>query len=211
MRARIFPRGGARPRKENISTALTIDEVRNIGLAVEQAHLLGLAFNRFITIHWERAGIAEINAAKATASFLKYARDYLFSKGQSFAYIWVRENDEGNGSKGHHAHILAHVPKGQTLGNLQRRWISAITGKPYRKRVIRTRIIARHSDAAENAFQLYQLNLAIVRDYCLKGASWEAAEAFALPSGRLGGRVMGQRMGMSKNLSREVRGASVFF
>jgi hypothetical protein len=47
------------------------------------------------------------------------------------------------GHKGNHVHILTHLPKGQTLGHLQRRWIKSITGKPYRKDVINTRTIAR--------------------------------------------------------------------
>ena len=205
MRARVFQRGGARPRRGNVSKALTIKEVRKTGMAMHTAHLLDIPLNRFITIHWERAGVAEIDAAKATAAFLKYAREYLASKGLPFAHVWVRESDEGDGSKGHHVHILAHLPKGQSLGRLQRGWIKAITDKPYRKKVILTRLIARHSEAAQNAPQLYQLNLAVLRDYCLKGATYDAAKAFSLPSWRLGGQVIGQRVGMSKNLSRAIR------
>ena len=209
MRARVFKRGGSRPRRGKVSKALTIEEVQKIGMAMHTAWMMGVPFNRFITIHWERAGIAEVDAAQATASFLKYARDYLGSKCLPFAYIWVRENDEGDGSKGHHVHILAHLPRGQSLGRLQRGWIRAITGMSYCKKVILTRPIARHSDAARTTPQLYQFNLAILRDYCLKGASYDAAMAFSLPSWRLGGRVIGQRVGMSKNLSRAIRSGSV--
>ena len=149
MRALIFNRGGARPRRCKISKVLTLDEVRKIDTAIRAAIFLGMPFNRFITIHWERGDVAEIDAAKATTAFLKYARDYLAGKGFPFAYVWVRENDEGDGSKGHHVHILAYLPKGQSLGHLQRRWIKCITGKPYRKRIILTRSIARHSQAAQ--------------------------------------------------------------
>lgn len=173
--------------------------------AIIAAQVIGLPLNRFITVHWERAGLTGQDAAHATNRFLKLARDNLTSKGFPFASIWVRENDEGDRSKGDHAHILAHVPKGQSLGRWQRGWIKNITGKPYRKSVILTRTIARHSEAAEHAPNHYQLNLSILAEYILKGASHDAALALKLPSWRLGGKVEGQRMGMSKNLSRATR------
>lgn len=205
MRATIFQRGGARPRKDKVSGALTIKQVEHIMQAIIAADMIGLPFNRFITIHWERAGLTGQDSALATSRFLKLARDNLVSKGFPFASIWVRENDEGDRSKGDHVHILAHVPKGHSLGRWQRRWIRIITGKPYRKNVILTRTIARHSEAAENAPEHYQLNLTILAEYILKGACREAAMAFNLPSWRLGGKVEGQRVGMSKNLSRAIR------
>jgi len=204
MRPRIFKRGGARPRATRISEALALKEVDKIARAIRIAEEIGLPLNRFITIHWERAGVADHQAARATGRFLKLARDNLASKRLPFAYVWVRENDEGDGSKGDHAHILAHVPDGRTLGPAQRRWIKIISGKPYRKQVIHTRVIARHSNAAQNEPALYRLNLTIVRDYILKGASGPASIAFDLPLWGRGGRVQGQRIGMSKNLSRSI-------
>jgi hypothetical protein len=177
--------------------------------AIIAAHAIGLSFNRFITIHWERAGLTGRDAALATGRFLKLAHDNLVSKGLPFTYVWVRENDDGNGSKGDHVHILAHIPKGKSLGGSQRRWIKGITGKPYRNRVINTRVIARHSEAANITPTLYWLNLAILRNYVLKGASFDAAKALSLPSWRLGGKVTGQRIGMSKNLSRASRRKSI--
>lgn len=204
MHARVFKRGGARARRGKFNNALSIDEVRKTSMAIHTAYMLGLAFNRFITIHWERAGVAEIDAARATASFLKYARDYLTAQGLAFAYVWVRENDEGDDSKGDHVHILAHVPEGKTLGRFQRRWIKTISGKPYQAKVILTRIIAGHTAAAHTMPELYRLNLAILGDYVLKGASFDAAAAVFIPWWRQGGRVMGQRCGMSRNLSRPI-------
>lgn len=209
MRPAVFKRGGVRERKGKISNALSVNAVRRIGTAIDTASFVGLAFNRFITIHWELAGIAEIDAPRATAAFLKYARDYLASKGLPFAYVWVRENDDGDGSKGHHVHILAHLPRGQSLGPLQRRWIKKITGQKYRSKTILTCTIARHAEAAYNQPSLYQLNLAVLRDYVLKGASFDAAATFSLPSWRRGGKVMGKRFGMSKNLSRQIRFCAV--
>jgi hypothetical protein len=205
MRARIFQRGGARPRRGKISDALDVKQVQQIMQAIIAAHLIGLPFNRFITIHWERAGLTGLDAARATSRFLKLARDNLASKRLSFAYVWVRENDDGDGSKGDHVHILAHLPKGQSLGRWQRRWIRGITGKAYRTKVVHTRMIARHSDAAHTMPALYRLNLAILSDYVLKGASFDAAKAFAVPTWRLGGKVTGQRMGMSRKLSGVIR------
>jgi hypothetical protein len=209
MRARIFQRGGARAPRGKISGALSVKQVEQTMQAIIAAFVTGLPFNRFITIHWERAGLTGDEAANATSRFVKMARDNLASKGLAFAYIWVRENDEGDRSKGDHVHILAHIPSGQSLGRWQKGWIKAITGKPYRKAVILTRTIARHSEAAKCLPALYELNLAIVGDYILKGASVDAAEAFALPTWRRGGKITGQRIGISKNLSRFIHVNSV--
>jgi hypothetical protein len=204
MRARIFQRGGARPRRDKISKALDVKQVQQIMQAIIAANVIGLPFNRFITIHWERAGLTGHDAARATSRFLKLASDNLASKGLPFAYVWVRENDDGDGSKGDHVHILAHLPKGRSLGRWQRRWIKGIIGKAYPTGAILTRVIARHSEAPNTIPALYRLNLAILSDYVLKGASFDAAKAFAVPTWRLGGKVTGQRMGMSRKLSRAI-------
>ena len=162
-----------------------------------------------MTIHWERAGITENKAAQATAQFLKYARDWLASKFLPFAYIWVRENDFGDGTKGDHVHILCHIPKGRGFGKLQQRWLNAITRAKYRQGVILTRRIAGTANAAITSPEHYQVNLANVAEYVLKGGSKAIAEALGLGRWGDGGRVVGQRVGKSRNLSRGVQSEQV--
>jgi hypothetical protein len=204
---RIFKRGGKRERKGRITYTLTAKQCADIINAVFDAHARELPFNRFVTVHWERAGRKPDQGATATQAFIKSIRDWLHAQGLPFAYIWVRENDFGDGTKGDHVHILLHLPKGKTLGRLQRRWLKSITGKPYEKGAILTRVIAGHSQAALNAPEHYWVNVCTLAEYVLKGGTKRDLEALGLEGCRWGegGRVMGQRCGMSRNLSRLVR------
>jgi hypothetical protein len=202
---RIFKRGGARKRKGRITNTLTAKQCADMVNAVFAARDLGLPLNRFVTIHWERARCRPKQAAQATQAFLRYARHWLYAQGLPFAYMWVRENDFGDGAKGDHVHILLHLPNGKTLGRLQRRWLKSITGKPYEKGAILTRVIAGHSQAATAAPAHYWVNVCALAEYALKGGTKRDLDASGLGSrwGE-GGRVVGQRVGISRNLSRTV-------
>ena len=199
-KARIFKRGGRRPRPTLTSDALGMAESERITVGLETALALRLPLNRFITIHWQRQGVPIGQRAKATARYLKLARDALRASGQPFAYLAVRENDGGDGSKGDHVHILAHLPRGRSLGHLQRRWIARISGKPYRQGVILTRRVAGFANAAWTAPESFEANLAAVARYVLKGGSEGAGEALGLWRSGEGGRVTGQRLWISRNL-----------
>lgn len=199
-KARIFKRGGRRLRPTLTSDALGIEEAARIMAGLETARDIQLPLNRFITIHWERQGVPIGQRAKATARYLKLARDALRASGQPFAYLAVRENDSGDGSKGDHVHILAHLPRGRSLGHLQRRWIARISGKPYRQGVILTRRVAGFANAAWTAPESFEANLAAVARYVLKGGSEGAGEALGLWRSGEGGRVTGQRLWISRNL-----------
>lgn len=206
---RVFKRGGARNRKNRVSQFLTEAQVARLAQAMFNAFHIGLPLNRFITIHWERAGISETKAAWATGQFLKYARDWLAKLGLPFAYVWVRENDHGDGSKGDHVHILAHIPDGQSIGRLQRRWIRHITGKPYRAKVIMTGRVGGCANASIVSPQHYRANLLYVAEYVLKGGQKAVSEALGLGRWGDGGRVVGKRTGVSKSLPHVVRGCAV--
>lgn len=201
---RVFKRGGARTRAANASAELTEKQVATLIAGICRAVPIGLPLNRFITIHWQRAGVPAREAARATARILKYVRDWLARQGLPFAYVWVRENDDGDGSKGDHVHILAHVPDGRSLGRLQRRWLCRITGQSYRQGVIRTRRVGGTADAARTAPEHYRANLGTVGAYVLKGGSEAATGAHGLWRWGDGGHVVGQRSGISRNLSRPV-------
>lgn len=199
---RVFKRGGARCRKSRVSRFLTKAQVSSLARAILCAVQLGLPLNRCITIHWERAGIPEAKSAWATGQFLKYLRDWLRKRKLSFSYVWIRENDYGDGSKGDHVHILVHIPKGQTIGRLQLRWIKRITGRTYRKGVIQTGRVGGTADAAVASPEHYNVNLLYVGHYVLKGGSQAVSEALGLGRWGEGGRVIGKRCGMSRNLFR---------
>ena len=84
--ARPFPEercfngwGGARNRADRTSDSLTLKQATGIIDAAQFAAAIGLPFNRHVTIHWERAGIADNRAAAATGYFLKLASDRLGS------------------------------------------------------------------------------------------------------------------------------------
>jgi hypothetical protein len=161
-----------------------------------------MPLNRHLTIHWEAAGLVDCQAAAATATFLTLARDWLRKRGGRFAWIFVRENGDGKGS---HVHILLHAPAGTTLGNMQRRWLRAITGKSYRARTIKTERIGRTAGAASSAPDVYEANLARAVAYVLKGASPEAALAFGLARLEPGGSIIGKRCATSQNIGRAAR------
>lgn len=184
-----------------MSHVLSPDEQAAILSAIVKAKESGLPLNRMVTIHWERAGVRPgRDCAKATAAFLKYAGDLIRRHDGVLAYVWVRENDRGDGSKGDHVHILCHVPEGITLGRWQRGWIRRISGGSYRAKTILTRSIGGSIRAATSNPDHYDANLMAAAEYILKGGTAEAARALSLGRWGEGGRVIGKRIGISKNL-----------
>lgn len=200
--------GGARNRASRTSDSLSPERATGLIEAAQFAAAIGLPFNRHLTIHWERAGVPDSRAAAATGRFLKQAGDWIGKRGGRIAWLWVRENDEGDGSKGSHVHILLHVPAGSKwTGWRLRRWLERITGKPYRAGTIQTARIGGTLRAAEMAPAVYQANLAAVVGYVLKGASRDAARALGLKRVEAGGRIIGKRCSTSQNIGFSKRNA----
>ncbi len=195
-KAAISGHGGARNRADRTNDCLTLEQCRMLIASAMTAMETGRAFNRFITVHWESAGIADGEAMAATTAFLKALREWA----GAMAYIWTRENGDGKGS---HSHILAHMPAGKHWrGALSRRWLERITGKSYRRGVILTRRIV---GAGQPDGALYQTNLQAVLDYILKGADPDAAVALGIAH-ESGGQIIGKRCGTSRNIGRRVAG-----
>jgi len=194
--------GGARNRADRVSFALTQAQVENTIDAAWFALSAGVPFNRHITVHWQHAGIPDEAAAAATGAFIKLMSQFLQKRGERFAYVWVRENDEGDGQKGSHVHILAYVRPGVAAAFTarQRRWLRRITGKPYRAGVIHTARIGGTLRAATAAPEVYRINLAKIVAYILKGATAGVAASLGLARSREGGRVVGKRAGQSQIL-----------
>lgn len=197
-------RGGARNRADRISHALTVAQTANLIAAERHTAAIGLPFTRMITIHWEAAGVPLPSIAKATGRFIDLMTKALRRHGSRTAWLWVHE---GGAGKGGHCHILAHVPAELTpvIARLQRGWLRAITGEPYRARVIRSRPIGGRLGLEKNNPALHAINLEIAMAYLLKGAAPEAATRFNLERLDPGGIVIGKRCGTSQNIGLKAR------
>jgi hypothetical protein len=214
--------GGRRNSAARSSSSLSLNQATQIIEAAQFAAAIGLPFNRHVTIHWEQAGVPDSEAAKATARFLKLAGDWIAKRGGRIAWAWVRENGDGKGS---HVHILLHLQANKItakngrllatdntarkqrarLGNIPRRWLRSITGKPYRAGTIRTQRIGGTAGAAQSAPAAYQENLKAVVGYILKGACPAAARALGLVRLEAGGNIIGKRAATSQNTGRAAR------
>jgi hypothetical protein len=187
-----FAHGGARNRADRTSLGLTLNQSQALMNAAHRAVVIDRPLNRWITIHWQAAGLRDDQAMRATTVFLKYWREWL---GGNTAYLWVRES---GGGKGSHLHILAHLPINRVWsGRRGTTWIERITGDRYKAQVILTKPIA---GAGQPEGKLYDENLQAVLAYALKGALPEVAEALGFRC-QPGGRVIGKRCGTSRNLS----------
>jgi hypothetical protein len=192
----IAGKGGARNRASRRSIALSEADTCKVLEAARRAIAIGLPFNRFITIHWERAGVTD--PLGATGRYLKQAGDWIRVNGGRFAWAWVRE---GGDDKGQHVHILAHVSPGLTTGynGRQRGWLRAC-GAAWRKGVILTHPVGWSAHHALGGGDDYAANLAGVLDYVLKGADHRARQVHGVKTSKPGGVVIGKRAGRSQNL-----------
>ena len=194
--------GGARNRTDRVSYQLTEKQVRAIIAAVDRSNVIGLPLNRHWTVHWDLAGVTDDKAGAATRALLTLVRDWLRKQGHRFACVWVRENDEGDGCKGSHVHILLHVPDCvRWCGWRNRRWLERVTGRRYKPRTSRTRVVGRSARAASASPESFHANLAAVTGYVAKAAPAGVLAAVGICRPTVSGRVMGKRCGRSTTLS----------
>lgn len=209
--------GGARNRAERETLALSLQQARGLVAAVTHATAIGLPMNRLVTVHWGALGLTDAEAAKATGRLLKLLREALAERGLPFACAWVRENDDGDGSKGSHVHVLAHVPAAgaATLRRL-RAWARLAAGGRFNKRTGRIEGPAYVADAVDTrriggrlsvGRELHAVNQAMVLAYLLKGTNKQTAEKLKLERLEPGGRVIGKRAGWSENVGVKARRA----
>lgn len=204
-RGRIFARGGKRDRRNRSSDYLNRHEAERLVLAIKAAASAGLPLQRFTTIHWERAGLGHGRGGEATSALVERLGRSIRKRGGAFAAVWTREN-EGFGGKGDHAHLLLHYRTYPGLPQAMQRWIADIAGQPYRGGALKTRTIGGALDAHRTTLEHYNANLAELTAYVLKGVSPGTADALGLVRCEKGGTVTGKRSGMTRNLSRLVRG-----
>lgn len=195
--------GGARNSALRTSYYLTVGQCLGLLEAADHAEKIGLPFNRHWTVHYEKAGIAEAGATTFIRKLLKLAGDYARRHKARLAAIWSREGGKG---KGGHVHILLHLPADLPLAGKTRRWVR-LAGGECRRGVSVVRSIAGSLKAAEHGGAFYRQNVAIVRQYVLKGASQDAGEVIGLDCFGIGGLIVGKRCGWTENIGKTGRKA----
>ncbi len=193
-------RGGPRNRASRLSSSISGAAARNLVEATLYADGAGMPFNRFTTVHWQAAGVAD--ALTATARLLKLIGDWMRDNGHGFAYLWVREAGDG---KGEHVHILWHGPDDfPAFRGLLRRWLTAC-GAAWRKGVCCTESIGRSLGHAASGGDDYRANLDRTLGYVLKGAEPAVLAALGFSLSEPGGELVGKRCGTSQNIGPAAR------
>ena len=183
--------GGAR--NKTVTVALSAKQVFGIRRAADRAVACGWPFNRFTTIHWGALGIEDCDAARLTGRLIKLASDWCATKGVKMTWAWVRENDEGDGSKGSHVHILLHCPADIPIGRMWRRWLRRLTNQKYQRDGIYSRSVGPTLATHAKSPQLYRWNLRAAISYMTKGVMASHADRLRIAESGPAGRVIGKR------------------
>jgi hypothetical protein len=194
--------GGARNRRDRVTTALSQRHAEGLLMAMAYADLVGMPLTRHWTVDYELAGIADRDGAAFVGKLLALCGRYVRAKGGRFAAVWVREVGRRNGA---HVHIAFHLPRGWRLGYLTRRWIKAAGGQ-YRKSVSRIRPIGGSVNCAWTSPALYRENLERLGNYLTKGSESAVAAELGLELLKPGGEIVGKRWGRTQNLASAVKG-----
>jgi hypothetical protein len=197
--------GGARNRADRVSDLLPLAKAQAVIGAAHRAIAFDMPLNRFVTVHWTRAGVNDDRAAWATGRLIKLASDWVVRSGGRIAWTWVRENDDGDGSKGSHVHILLHCPDTVPIGRKWLSWLSRITGRRYRRGTIKSVRIGGSLNAHSSTPAHYRHNLDAVLAYVCKGVHYADGVALGLPLTEPSGRVIGKRAAWSQNLGSNSR------
>lgn len=188
--------GGARNRRDRVTTALSQRHAEGVLQAMAVADLAGMPLTRHWTVDYERAGIADRDGAAFVGRLLAIVGRFARVRGGSFAAVWVREVGVRNGA---HVHIAFHLPRGWRLGYLTRRWIKAAGGQ-HAKRVSHIRPIGGSLNCAWTSPALYRENLERLGNYLTKGSDPAVAAELGLELLKPGGAIVGKRWGRTQNL-----------
>lgn len=204
--AKCASRGGARNRADRESRELSVSQVGNLMAAAKHADAIGLPLTRFITIHWASAGVMLEAMVKATGRFIDLLTKALKRHGSDTAWLYVHEGGERQGG---HCHLLAHVPARlvATISKLQKGWLRRITGRTYRKKVIKSKPVGGRLRLEINNPALFAANFETVIGYLLKGVREEIANCFGLGRTQPTGCIIGKRCGTSQNIGAKARNA----
>ncbi len=188
--------GGARNRRDRVTTALSQRHAEGLLMAMAVADLAGMPLTRHWTVDYERAGIADRDGAAFVGRLLALCGRYARAKGGRFAAVWVREVGVRNGA---HVHIAFHLPRGWRLGYLTRRWIKAAGGQ-YSKGVSHIRPIGGSVNGAWTSPALYRENLERLGNYFTEARDNAVAAELGLDRLKPGGAIVGKRWGRTQNL-----------
>lgn len=200
-------RGGNRNRADRQSHALTKHQIGNLSASEGHSRAIGLPFTRMITIHWKAAGVPLSGMAAATGKFIDCLTRWLARRGYRMAWLWVHENA---GDKGWHCHVLASVPADlvKPLVGAQKRWLRAITGEPYRAKVIRSDPIGGRLRLETGNPALHFENAQAALAYLCKGAPQSALDAAGIDrQHKPQGLIIGRRCSTSQNIGATARKA----
>jgi hypothetical protein len=196
---RLFPQGGARRRRGEESTFLTLRQCRAVIDGASRAGAAGTPFNRFITLLWERGGLAGADATAATRSFVKLASDWMRLPPRRLCWAYVHEWGARNGA---HAHVLLHVPPDlkSAFGRMPLQWAKSILPSRYVAGVVDTKIIPGADAPGDVSWDLYGHSLTARIHYMLKAAPAEMEAELSISEwgrSRWGqsSRVFGKRAG----------------
>lgn len=196
--------GGARNRRDRVSTALSLGKAQAIIAAADKAHGVGKSFNRHVTVHWQALGLSDSEAAWASGRLVKLATDWLRTVGVQPLWLWVRENDDGDGSKGSHLHLLLHCPSSVPIGRMWRRWLRKITHTPYQRGGVHTARIGGTLNCYDAAPAHYLANLDNVLAYICKGVTPADAAELGVKHAP-GGMIIGKRSAICGRLSKLIK------
>jgi hypothetical protein len=200
-------RGGNRNRADRETHALTKAHIGNLSAAEGHSRVIGLPITRMITIHWKAAGVPLPGMAAATGKFVDHLTRWLARRGYRIAWLWVHENA---GDKGWHCHLLASVPAElvKPLVAAQKRWLRAITGRPYHAKVIHSDPIGGRLRLETGNPELHFANARAALAYICKGAPQSALDAAGIDRRhKAQGRIIGRRCSTSQNIGKAQRKA----
>lgn len=188
--------GGARNRRDRVTTALSQRHAEGVLQAMAVADLVGMPLTRHWTVDYERAGIADRDGAAFVGRLLAIVSRFARKRGGCYAAVWVREVGVRNGA---HVHIALHLPRGWRLGYLTRDWIKR-AGGTYLKGVSRIRAIGGGVNCAWTSPALYRENLERLGNYFTKGSDSTVAAELGLELLKPSGAIIGKRCGRTQNL-----------
>ncbi len=190
--------GGARNRKDRVSTALSQHQAEGILKAMAVAELAGMPLNRHWTVDYQLAGIPDSDGAAFVGKLLSIVKRYARAREGNFAAVWVREVGQRNGA---HVHIAMYLPADWNLGHGTRKWIKAAGGR-YVAGNSRIRSIGGSLRCAESNTCKYRANQEALGNYLVKGSGPTVAVELGLDRLKPSGEIIGKRCGWTQNLGR---------
>ena len=185
---RTRARTKARPRRKTTST-ISMAQAVNVSEANNHARHIGMELNVFATIHWALAPSPRSEADRLQ-NMLDCYKSWMGRQSLKPTYVYVRERGK---AKGDHVHLLIHIPNRARakFTRLLKGWVCGDSGN-LDPRAIDVRPIRKGT-----TFPL--------KKYLLKGGDKEVRQSYRAPWRGSQGRIVGKRVGVSRNIDRAAR------